>query len=150
MTVWQTILLFYCALAGLFFVVHSPAQQLSERKATMSPEAYAEYLQQKNEFGLPRGCATSLVGMWEIAHLYFIEPAYVIWACAVPIEPHGLAYSALLLIVVRSLLLLAAFLVPFPKAHATRSWTSWVIRGIWHLPTLYLWFLLIVVIGWGR
>lgn len=151
MTVFQTCVLLYCALAGSFFAAFSPARRLSERKAKMSPEEIAEYHQQKNEFGLSHGCATSLVGMWEIAHLYLIEPIYVIWAISIPIEPRGLAYGALSIIVVRTFLLLAAFVVPFPKTSETRfSWEYWIGAVVWSLPTLYLWFLLTVVIGLVR
>jgi len=115
MTVFQTGVLLYCASLGSFFAAFSPARRLSKRKATMSPEEFAEYNQQKNEFGLSHGCVTSLEGMCQIAHLYLIEPLYVIWAISIPIEPRGLAYGALCIIVVRTLLLLASFVVSFPK-----------------------------------
>lgn len=149
MTVFQTCLLLYCTLAGTFFAAFSPARRLSKRKATMSPEELTSYNQQKNEFGLSHSCVTSLVGMWQIAHLYLVEPLYVIWAISIPIEPRGLAYVALCIIVIRTFLLFASFVVSFPKtSNETRfSWGYWIGAVVWSLPTLYLWFLLAVVIG---
>lgn len=148
MTVFHVCVLLYCALAGSFFAVFSPSRRWSVRKASMSPEAIKEYEQEKNELGLSHGCAVSLAGAWEIVQLYLIEPVYVIWAILVHVQPLGLAYGALAIIVVRTLLLLAAFAVPFPQTSASPSSVMyWLGVVVWSLPTLYLWFLFGVVIG---
>src|SRR5437667_1211745 len=132
MTVFQTCLLLYCASLGSFFAAFSPSRRFSKRKATMSPEELVEYNQQKNEFGLSHSCATGLAGMWEIAHLYLVEPLYVIWAISIPIEPRGLAYGALSIIVVRTFLLFITFVIPSPKTRETRfSWGYWIGAVVW-------------------
>ncbi|GCE32016.1 hypothetical protein KDA_75000 [Dictyobacter alpinus] len=149
MGVFQTCLLLYSALAGSFFAAFSPSRRWSARKASMSPEAIKEYEQEKNELGLSHGCAVSLSGAWEIVHLYLVEPFYVIWAVLVHVQPLGLAYGALAIIVVRMVLLCAAFAIPFPKTSASPSSSTmyWLGVVVWSLPTLYLWFLFGVVIG---
>lgn len=151
MNVLQTLVLLYCALSGLFLVAYGPSRRWRSQTKGMSADEITAYKQQKNEMGMSHGCAYQLMGLAELAQNYVIEPAYVIWAILTPIQPVGLAYAALAIFVLKIAILLLTFLVRMPTSDdPTSSVYYWIGVVFWSTPTLYLWFLLFVMIGLVR
>ena len=151
MNVIQTLVLLYCSLSGLYLVAYGPSRRWRSQTKGMNPAEITAYKQEKNEVGISHGCAYQLMGLAELAQNYIIEPAYVIWAILTPIQPVGLAYTALAIFILKTATLLLTLLVRMqPSDHPTSSIYYWIGVAFWATPTLYLWFLLLAMIGLVR
>ena len=116
-----------------------------------NPQEIADYKAQKTGMGVSIGRLQRIVSLAELAYQYVVEPAYIVWAIFVPVHPSGLAYAALAIVLVKIVSQVAVFLASAPKAEpVVNSPFHWIGVVVWSFPTLYLWFLLIVMIGLVR
>lgn len=150
MTTVQMIVLLFFACLGVALWYLRPGQELMDMIQTTPMPDLAIWLRTPGPSGLPRGCVLLVGPLLACLQSLVAEPCYLIWA----LRTHtGNLEMALLVLVV----MLAGVVEVFVWLTQRRSVTSadsrywrWLLQvwqALYMLPTLYLWYVLVVILS---
>lgn len=149
MSTVQTWCLLFWAVVGWCLVVFSPIRKSNAEMQGLTPSEAAERIKQAraNEETPGTGCRRIAGGLLEVIQTALVEPGYLLWALLNHIGSRQIALIDLSIVVgnvVISVLVVAVSKqVRFPKM----TWWYWVKVFVFSLPSLYLWYLFLVIIG---